>query len=132
MATAGTITNIQIVTREINGVSIRGYISDSGLFVPLQPIPTPEPTPAPTPAPTPLPIPPPTRDGVLGLPAKEQQLWPAVITSTNAPACNAILRENAPVAECPNILTYSPSCRGVRSHQKVCVGGGNVATTTKK
>ena len=55
MATAGTITNIQIVTKEINGVFIRGYISDSGLFVPLQPIPTPAPTQAPTPEQTPGP-----------------------------------------------------------------------------
>ena len=61
MATAGTITNIEIVTEKINGVSIKGYNKDNGKFQPLQPTPaptlapTPEPTPEPTPAPTPAP-----------------------------------------------------------------------------
>ena len=53
MATAGTITNIEIVTEKINGVSIKGYNKDNGKFQPLQP--TPAPTPAPTLAPTPEP-----------------------------------------------------------------------------
>ena len=34
MATAGTITNIEIVTEKINGVSIKGYNKDNGKFQP--------------------------------------------------------------------------------------------------
>ena len=61
MATAGTITNIEIVTEKINGVSIKGYNKDNGKFQPLQP------TPAPTPASTPclLYTSPSPRDGLL-------------------------------------------------------------------
>ncbi|NES07945.1 MAG: hypothetical protein F6K22_37260 [Okeania sp. SIO2F4] len=57
MGIAGVLTNTVIVTREINGVLVRGFIDDNGDFVALQPLPPPTETPTPTPTETPTPTP---------------------------------------------------------------------------